>query len=177
MAQNLEVNGVVYNGVEGLTLKNTNGETVTYVEGVPVPAYVKEEASRVVDTVITRAGANPFRFVAFSDAHQKNDDVNISNGNRDCGHGIAEVLKLMGAEFVSFLGDSTWASSANDTETSVIEQQKAFNRYFGDALKGEDQLRLEGNHETDFLSASTIQAMIYGYNQGCKPSCGGILLS
>lgn len=134
-------------------------------EGEAVADYVVAEASAVVDKVISREGANPFRFIAFADAHQKNDDVNISNGNRDAGHGIAEVLKLMGAEFVGFLGDATWASSANDTEETVTEQMKTFNRYFGDALKSEQQLRLEGNHETDFLSANTIQTMIYGYNR------------
>ncbi|MBE6992949.1 MAG: collagen-like protein [Ruminococcaceae bacterium] len=133
--------------------------------GVDAPEYVKEEASAVVDKVSTREGKNPFRFIAFSDAHQKNDHEDISNGNRDCGYGIAEILKLMGVDFVCFLGDSTWASSSMDTVESVTEQLKTFNRYFGDALKGEYQLRIEGNHETDFLTDSTIQTMIYGYNR------------
>ena len=152
---------------EGVTAHSASGEQIvgTMRLSDDVADYVIEEASAVTDKVISREGSNPFRFIAFADAHQKNDDVDISNGNRDAGHGIAEVLKLIGVEFVGFLGDSTWASSADDTEESVIEQLKAFNRYFGDALKGENQFRIEGNHETDFLNANTMQAMIYGYNR------------
>lgn len=176
MSQNLVVNGVTYNGVECLAMQNAEGETVAYIEGVPVPAYVKEEASRVVDAVMTREGTNLFRFIAFADAHQKNDNQDISNGNRDAGYGMHEILKLMGVDFITFLGDAAWGSSANNTIEDVKEQIKTFNRFMSPAFNGENQLRIEGNHDsayysteegdsTEKLSSAAVHALFYGYNK------------
>lgn len=166
MAENLVINGTTYPAVNALALQNDAGETVAYIKGLPVPAYVKTEADRVVANVMARESANPFRFLAFADTHQKNDHEDISNGNRDAGYGIQEVLRLMGVDLVAFLGDAAWGSSAEDTEASVIEQVKVFNRYVGDALKGECQIRLAGNHETAFLHDNAIQTLLWGYNRG-----------
>lgn len=141
--------------------------------------YVVAEASAVVDKVISREGANPFRFIAFADAHQKNDDADISNGNRDAGHGMAEILKQIGVDFITFLGDAAWGAYANTTE-EVREQLKTFNRCFASAFKGENQLRIEGNHDdanystievngvaasTEKLPASAVHAFFYSYNK------------
>ena len=176
MSQNLVINGTTYPGVESLALQNDAGETVVYIEGVPVPAYVRTEASVVVDKALSREDARVFRFVAFSDAHQTNDNTDISNGNRDAAYGMAELHRLIGIDLTAFLGDSCWGSTTNSI-AETLEQAKQFNRYFGDALKGETQIRIEGNHDdanyasdssadVAELTPSDMYSLFYAYNKG-----------
>ena len=140
------------------------------------PVYVVAEASAVVDKALSRDDSRVFRFIAFSDAHQKNDDTNISGSNRDAGLGMAELHRLIGIDLTAFLGDSCWGSTT-DTIAETLEQAKQFNRYFGDALKGETQIRIEGNHDdanyaadgsadVAELTPSDMYGLFYAYNKG-----------
>lgn len=132
---------------------------------IGVPDAVVTEASRVVNTALTREDSRILRFIAFSDAHQKNDHEQITAGNKELGQGIGEILRLIGVDFVANLGDTTWASETADSTEAVIEQAKMFNRFVSDSLKGEAQLWLEGNHETGKLSDSQIHALVYSHNK------------
>lgn len=143
------------------------------------PEYVSEEASLVVNKAISHDDSRVFRFIALSDAHQNNDDQNNSNGNRDAGYGVGEILTMIGVEFVTFLGDSVWGSATN-TISDVINQAKQFNKYFASALKGENQIRIEGNHDDAYYSSdsdpnaleltpSDMYAFFYSYNKGVTP--------
>ena len=163
--------------VTAANIKNALGYTPAKQTDVDqAPSYVAEEASRVVDNALSRDDSRVFRFIAFSDAHQKNDDTNISGGNRDAGYGMAELHRLIGIDLTTFLGDSCWGSTTN-TIAETLEQAKQFNRYFGDALKGETQIRIEGNHDdanyavdgsadVAELTPSDMYGLFYAYNKG-----------
>lgn len=97
MAQNLEVNGVVYNEVESLEMTTTEGKKVLYFEGKPVeivheagdseetvmsqkavtktikaggvPDYVQAEAAEMAGKVLSHQSENCFTLAWLSDLH------------------------------------------------------------------------------------------------------------
>lgn len=146
----------------------TEADKAEMVEAVKsasgVPSAVVAEASRVVDTALTREDSRILRFVAFADAHQKNDHEQITAGTKELGQAVGEVLRQIGVDFVANLGDTTWGSSDSDSAT-CLEEAKMFNKLVTDSLRGETQIWTEGNHETGKLTASQIYALIYSHNK------------
>ncbi len=126
---------------------------------------VSAEVSRLTDTVLIREGSRILRFLAVSDAHQKNDNAAITAGNRELGQAVGSVLRQIGVDFVANLGDTTWGSSTADAAT-VLEEVKTFNQFFLDSVRGQLQIWTEGNHETDKLTDSQIHTLIYSHNKG-----------
>ncbi len=147
-----------------LTSYQPKGDYVLASEIPTVPVGVAAEASRVVDTTLTREDSRTFRFIAFSDTHQKNDHEFITAGNKELGQALGEVLRQIGVDFVANLGDITWGESSA-SEATVLEESKTFNTLVADSIHGETQLWLEGNHETTKLTVSQISALIYSHNK------------
>lgn len=121
-------------------------ETLENATESNTPQAVIDGVSALVDKALSRADGNALRFIIYSDAHHKNDDANITNGNIELGKAMGEVLNQIGVDFVSGIGDSAWAAYTNTTET-VREQIKQFNRYVYPYIKGEQILNCEGNHD------------------------------
>lgn len=133
-----------------------------------VPDAVVTETSRVVNTALTHEDSRILRFIALADAHQKNEgalSTEITEGTKELGQAVGEVLRQIGVDFVANLGDTTWGSSNSDSAT-CLEEAKMFNKLVTDSLRGETQICTEGNHETDKLTDSQIYALIYSHNKG-----------
>jgi hypothetical protein len=132
-----------------------SGQNGSSGESVSVPQAVIDGVSAVVNKSLSRGAESVLRFIAFSDAHQKNDDVNITAGNKELGMAIGEIVNRIGVDFASNLGDSGWSAYANTTE-EVREQIKTLNSFIQPHIKGEQQLNAEGNHDDSVYS--TIDA-------------------
>lgn len=111
-----------------------------------VPQAVIDGVSNLVDKSLSRADENVLRFIIYSDAHQYNENADITNGNIELGKAIGEVVNQIGVDFVSGIGDSAWAAYTNTAE-EVRAQLKQFNRYVYPYIKGEQILNCEGNHD------------------------------
>lgn len=99
---------------------------------------------------------------------KKNTDyysAEITAANKELGQSVGEVLRQIGVDFVTNLGDTTWGSSNSDSAT-CLEEAKKFNKLVTDSLRGETQIWTEGNHETGKLSDSQIYSLIYSHNKG-----------
>lgn len=153
--------------------ESTGGETV--------PVAVVVGVSNLVDKALSRAYGNVLRFTIYSDAHQNNDNELITKGNKELGQAIGEIVKQIGVDFVSGIGDGAWASYAN-TKENVREQLKQFNRFINPYIKGEQILNCEGNHDdanystvdndsdgivssTEKLSLAETYSLIYAKNK------------
>lgn len=135
------------------------------------PATVQKGANELVDKALSHEDTNLFRFLVFADAHHKTPETGgylceeIMAGTKELGQAVSEVLNTIGVDLVANLGDTTWGSSGNDSATCLGEA-KGFNRLVCDKIRGQAQLWTEGNHETEFLTASQIHALIYSHNKG-----------
>lgn len=110
------------------------------------PQAVVDGVSTLVNKALSRADGNMIRFPIYSDAHQNNDNELITKGNKELGQAIGEIVKLIGVDFVSSLGDGAWASYAN-TKEHVRDQLKQLNRFVNPYIEGEQKLNCEGNHD------------------------------
>lgn len=148
--------GLAVDSSTGTSVTHYNAKFLINAEGsaggaVTVPQAVVDGASAVVNRALSRGTESVLRFIAFSDAHQKNDDVNITAGNKELGMAIGEIVNRMGVSFISNLGDSGWSAYANTTE-EVREQIKTLNSFIQPHIKGEQQLNAEGNHDDSVYS-------------------------
>lgn len=146
-------------------LKSDVSNLKTFCEtGEIVPESVITEASNLVDKAMSREDTRVLRFLISSDAHHKTDHELITKGTKELTQAHGEILKLIGVDFVASLGDITWGSSTSDNAT-VLEEAKAFNKMMLSNIHGQKQIWTEGNHETDKLTESQIQALIYSHNK------------
>jgi hypothetical protein len=129
-----------------------------------VPVAVQNAASDLVDKAMSREDGRFIRFLISSDAHQKNDHALITKGTKELAQAHGEILNLIGVDFVANLGDIAWGSPTADNAT-VLEEAKTFNRFMLNNIRGEAQIWTEGNHETDMLTVSQIQGLIYSHNK------------
>ena len=119
-----------------------------------IPYGVKKEAERVVNEALSHEGTRVFRFLVSSDAHQNNDNKLITRSTIELGQAQAEILSLIGVDFVATLGDIAWGGD-DDTAEEVKEQIIAYKRYTGYSLLGQTQLWCEGNHDDAVYSLKT----------------------
>jgi hypothetical protein len=127
-------------------IKELQNSTNTTPSGEIIPQAVVTGASILVDKALSRADGNVLRFIIYSDAHQYNENADITNGNIELGKAIGEVVNQIGVDFVSGIGDNAWASYQNTAE-EVRAQIKQFNRYVYPHIKCEQILNCEGNHD------------------------------
>lgn len=123
-----------------------NAESPSTTESETVPQAVIDGVSTLVNKSLSRADGNVIRFPISSDAHLNLDNELNIKAIKEFGKAQGEIIKLIGVDFISSLGDNSWASYANTTET-VREQLKQYNRYTKPYIKGEQELNCEGNHD------------------------------
>lgn len=118
-----------------------------------IPSYVKEEAESTLTKAFSHKNlGRTIRFIAISDSH--NDEGNISHdytqiSNRHCGQAAKYISDRIALDFVSFLGDATWAGVA--TSDNYADQLKddiqQMNEFLSDGFRGIPNIRLVGNHD------------------------------
>lgn len=118
-----------------------------------IPSYVKEEAESTLTKAFSHRNlGRTIRFIAVSDAH--NDEGNISHdytqiSNRHCGQAAKYISDRIPLDFVSFLGDATWAGVA--TSDNYADQLKddiqQMNEFLSEGFRGIPNIRLVGNHD------------------------------
>ena len=160
------------------TLENSE---ISATQSNTTPQAVIDGVSALVDKSLSRADENVLRFVIYSDAHQYNENAEITKGNIELGKAIGEVVNQIGVDFVSGLGDYSWAAYRNTAE-EVKAQIKQFNKFVNPYIKGEQVLNCEGNHDdavystidndgdgttssTEKLSLAETYSLIYARNK------------
>lgn len=157
-------------------LENPASVNIKGSDGGSVPSYVKAEAEKTVSAALSHEAERPIRFVALSDAHQRNDNEVVCQSNMHAGQGAGEILKMIGVDFAAFLGDAA-DGAADDTVDTVKAQIEQFNAYISNAFKGQTQLRAEGDHDdgsyslaaypdTPKLTAAATDALIWAHGRG-----------
>lgn len=118
-----------------------------------IPSYVKEEAESTLAKAFSHRNlGRTIRFIAVSDAH--NDEGNLTHeytqiSNKHCGQAVKYISDRIGLDFVSFLGDATWAGVA--TVDNYADQLKddiqQMNEFLSEGFRGIPNIRLVGNHD------------------------------
>lgn len=130
-----------------------------------IPDYVKAEAEATIEKSFSHGNlGRTIRFIAVSDAH---NDVNktgsysedVLNGNKHCGQAVKYIADRIGLDFIAFLGDATWAGTAQtaDTynQTMLMNDIFSFNDFIADGYKGIPNIRLVGNHDQLYTTKDT----------------------
>lgn len=141
---------VAEENIESLKKTSSSGSNTS---GEAVPEAVATGASNLVTKALSReyTGDNILRFVAFSDAHQRNTDTLITKGTVELGKAIGEIVNQINVGFIANLGDSAWAGYGDSKEV-VRDQLKQFNKFTKPYFKGELELKCEGNHDDSVYS-------------------------
>lgn len=188
MAENIVVNGVTYNGVDSVTMQNTEGKAVSFfLEGQnggygDVPNYHFVECARVLEKVENFKAAHPNHLIfgAASDIHVFNGDTTYEAKTKAGAKHAAFALEMVGAmagcDFIANLGDNCWENGI-DTDNamagakySINACKPAFERLTSFNLVGnhdksdytQEQYDLIGAHN-DFDVRSTTQIRGFGY--------------
>ena len=132
--------------------QNNSGTKTKASSSAPVPAYVQAEAKRVSDLV--RAAQNPYTFtiVAVSDLHYLKGNAQIGKALNDMALGVKEVLSQVPVDYKIAFGDYIYRGKGNEKYQDGVEEMKAatdiLNTAFG---RGENQIRLTGNHDANAM--------------------------
>lgn len=170
MAENLIVNGVTYNGVDSIAMKNENGETVHYyvnkeelLPAVDILNYIKTEANEVAQKVRNVLTDDSIVFLAMSDSHHCGEQsdtgwqTNTNIGNLHAGMAAKALAYALDMDFVCHLGDITFGHGT--TTSKLLHQQiSEMNGWLDEAFRGIPQFRTVGNHDTG----------IYAYASGTE---------
>lgn len=132
---------------------------------VDLPNVVKEEAEATIAKSFSHGNlGRTIRFIAVSDAH---NDVNktgsysedVLNGNKHCGQAVKYIADRIGLDFIAFLGDATWAGTAQTADTynqkMLMNDIFSFNDFIADGYKGIPNIRLVGNHDQLYTTKDT----------------------
>ena len=177
MSQNLEVNGVVYNGVESLEMLTTEGKKVLYFEGKPVeivqktgdseeavmsqkavtdailtrgvPGYVTAEADRVAKGALLKQNGGTMVFLAMSDAHYiESEEEHYSHIPTALQHAAQGMERIRRIVSVDLCVNCGDNSWGTDTNLDVLRDEIIrVNDIFADAFSGVPNLRTPGNHD------------------------------
>ena len=133
--------------------------------GDSTPDYVKEEAEATIAKSFSHGNlGRTIRFIATSDSHEDANNMstaspNISVGNKHCGQAIKYITDRIGLDFISFLGDATWAGTADlasaYSQSMLIQDIEQFNGFIADGYKGIPNIRIVGNHDQLYTTKDT----------------------
>lgn len=188
MDENIVVNGVTYNGVDSVSMQNTDGKTVSFLLAGQnggygdIPTYHFVECARVLENIENFKAAHPNHLIfgAVSDIHVYNGNVTYEAKSKASAKHSAFALEMVGAmagcDFIVNLGDNCWENGI-DTTNAMLGA-----KFANTALKpGFDRLtsfNLVGNHDksdntqaqydmigvhNDFDVRSTTQIRGFGY--------------
>lgn len=125
--------------------------------GIAIPDYVKEEAEATIAKSFSHGNlGRTIRFIATSDSHDDANnmttaDANITIGNKHCGQAVKYIADRIGLDFIAFLGDATWAGTADlasaYSQEMLIQDIEQFNGFIADGYKGIPNIRIVGNHD------------------------------
>lgn len=133
--------------------------------GDDIPSYVKEEAEATIAKSFSHGNlGRTIRFIATADSHEDSNNMstanpNISIGNKHCGQAIKYIADRIGLDFISFLGDATWAGTADVasaySQSMLIQDIEQFNGFISDGYKGIPNVRIVGNHDQLYTTKDT----------------------
>lgn len=118
-----------------------------------IPSYVKEEAESTLSKAFSHKNlGRTIRFIAISDSH--NDEGNLTHeytqiSNRHCGQAAKYISDRIALDFVSFLGDATWAgvATADNYADQLKDDIQQMNEFLSEGFRGIPNIRLVGNHD------------------------------
>ncbi len=130
-----------------------------------VPSYVKAEAEATIAKSFSHGNlGRTIRFIATVDSHEDSNNMstanpNISIGNKHCGQAIKYIADRIGLDFIAFLGDATWAGTADlasaYSQSMLIQDIEQFNGFIADGYKGIPNVRIVGNHDQLYTTKDT----------------------
>lgn len=133
--------------------------------GDDIPSYVKEEAEATIAKSFSHGNlGRTIRFIATADSHEDSNNMstanpNISIGNKHCGQAIKYISDRIGLDFIAFLGDATWAGTADVasaySQSMLIQDIEQFNGFISDGYKGIPNIRIVGNHDQLYTTKDT----------------------
>ena len=148
----------------------TSGAVYSYIQShnidIPdIPDYVKAEAEATIAKSFSHGNlGRTIRFIATSDSHEDSNNMstanpNISIGNKHCGQAIKYIADRIGLDFIAFLGDATWAGTADlasaYSQSMLIQDIEQFNGFISDGYKGIPNIRIVGNHDQLYTTKDT----------------------
>ena len=152
--QNVKLGNDTLNGVNTVRLQKA-GEAGEYesfeaetVQHADISNDIKAKVLDIVQKVQAKRQNDSIVFVAGSDAHQLESNMDIVGGNLHAGQAM-ECLSYVipGIDFCCYLGDYTWGSST----TTLAEGRRHFEDINDDidgAFRGIPQFRTLGNHDS-----------------------------
>lgn len=133
--------------------------------GDDIPSYVKEEAEATIAKSFSHGNlGRTIRFIATSDSHEDSNNMatanpNISIGNKHCGQAVKYIADRIGLDFIAFLGDATWAGTADlasaYSQSMLIQDIEQFNGFIAEGYKGIPSIRIVGNHDQLYTTKDT----------------------
>ena len=136
-----------------------------------IPVFVKTEADATIAKSFSHGNlGRTIRFIATSDSHNDANDMasanpNIAIGNKHCGQAIKYISDRIGLDFIAFLGDATWAGTADVlssyTQQMVRNDIEQFNSFIADGYKGIPNARLVGNHDQCYTTGDETPARLW----------------
>nr|DAK89983.1 MAG TPA: Tail tube protein [Caudoviricetes sp.] len=151
---NIKLGNDTLNGVNTVRLQKA-GEAGEYesfeaetVQHADISNDIKAKVLDIVQKVQAKRQNDSIVFVAGSDAHQLESNMDIVGGNLHAGQAM-ECLSYVipGIDFCCYLGDYTWGSST----TTLAEGRRHFEDINDDidgAFRGIPQFRTLGNHDS-----------------------------
>ena len=134
-----------------------------------VPDYVKEEAEATITKSFSHGNlGRTIRFIATTDSHNDANNMatansNIAIGNKHCGQAIKYISDRIGLDFIAFLGDATWAGTADlasaYSQSMLIHDIEQFNEFIADGYKGIPNIRIVGNHDQLYTTKDTPERL------------------
>ena len=139
------------------------------VAGDYVPAYIKTEAGRVADNVLSVRNGKTFVFAAFTDAH-----IAYSADSRTsavhAGMGLKAIREITHLDMVAHLGD--YINGASDsTKEGSKEEYRTYHKAFYEGCLGVPTVWEVGNHDAnyqggDVFSFDELYGLIGANDQG-----------
>lgn len=146
-------------------------------DGLPIPpAYVMDEAMRLVTQVRSHGITNGFSFLVCSDVHADNTNAQLVESSLHMAQGMAVAVRYLDLDCVVHLGDLTTGAPTTTIENGRKDISDV-NRRIKDAFTyaGQPQFRTVGNHDClgqsysqngTMLTAAELYDFFGRYNAG-----------
>lgn len=144
-----------YDGSKAVTINIpvSSGSSSSGTVENPIPAYVEEEAKRVMKLVQTRQNANTLTFIACSDIHLPVQThsyyTNVKNSFINAAEAMKLIKKGIYTDFSFCGGDQIW-DNGESTETA-LESMRYVHNVLSDAFNV-NQFWATGNHDNAYSS-------------------------
>jgi hypothetical protein len=144
-----------------------------------IPAYIVEEAERVVSSIQSKKGSNAITFIAMSDMHEMGDNDHTSasiieqyrKANLNAGQAAKLISDKLSLDFFANLGDFAWGTATTTVADGVRSIRQA-REYIADVVRDNESFITPGNHDIltygydnyhEYLSAGVAEGLIGTY--------------